>query len=237
MRWFRRAPADRPVEIDPGRHEALVQEVRHRFGPGARIRYRDQVVALVPVLDTGDGLSVAVRIVHDVAREAHADIHAQVTEINRRTGRGYAPDWQNYRPLWRQVGPDLRSPLFALPCGFHPYVHLAAAATVLGRQARRCMALTDPDRLLADVFVALDLTTAGWEFGGVPADTDGAYLVAGLITAAQQIRAAMSEPPPLPPAIRELMRRNNRTAIYDPAGGTVVGEFNIGGEMRPAFLT
>jgi hypothetical protein len=237
MRWFRRAPAERPAEPDRARQEALAQEIRHRFGADTQIRYHDQVDALTPVLDGDDGLCVAVRVVHDTAEQAHAEVLAQVAEVNRRLGRGYALDGRNYRPLWRQAGPDLRSPLFALPCGFHPYVHLAAALAVLGVHPHRCVRLTDPAVLLAHVFEVLDLTTAGWEFGRVPVDTDAAHLASRLISAAKQIRTAMAEPPPLPPAIRELMRRNNTTEVYDPTGRTVIGGINVGAEMRPAFLT
>ena len=72
----------------------------------------------------------------------------------------------------------------------------------------------------------------------MPVDTNAARLATTRIAAASQIRAAMpDEPPPLPPAIRELMRRNSTTNVYDPAGTTVVGGINLGAEMRPALLT
>jgi hypothetical protein len=237
MRWFRRAPAEGRVALDPGRQEALAQEIRHRFGGGVQMRYQDQVDALVRSLDGDDGLCVAVRVVHTVADEAHAAVLAHVAETNQRTGRGYALDGRNYRPLWRQAGHELRSPLFALPCGFHPYVHVAAALALVGASARRCIRLTDPTPLLAHVFEILDLTAAGWEFGGVRVDADAAHLANRLIEAAKQIRAAMPEPPPLPPDVREMMRRNNTTEVYDASGNTVVGGINLGAEMRPALLT
>jgi hypothetical protein len=237
MRWFRRTPSGGPVELDQGRQEALVREIRHRFGAGVQIRYHDQVQALTQVLDGDIGLSAAVRIIHEVAEEAHSGVLAQVAEIGRLTGRGHVPDRRNYRALWRQAGPHLRTPLFTLPCGFHPYVHLAAAVVIVGDNTHRCVRLTDPVHLLAHVFEIIDLVTAGWEFGGVAVDTDAASLMGRLIEAAKQIRAVLAEPPPLPPAVRELMRRNNTTAVHDPTGGTVVGRINVGAEMRPAFLT
>jgi hypothetical protein len=226
MRWFRRTPAGRSVDLDPARQEALVQEIRHRFGAGVRIPYRDQVHALRPVLDGDLGLLVAARIVRDMAEEANIEIL-----------RRYAMQGRNYRALWRQVGPALRSPLFALPGGFHPYVHLAAALGVIGANARRCVRLTDPNPLQARLLELLDLTVSGWEFGRVPVDPDAATLASGLISTTQHLRTAMpDEPPPLSPAIREMMRRNNTTHVYDPAGRAVIGGINVGAEMRPAFL-
>jgi hypothetical protein len=68
-------------------------------------------------------------------------------------------------------------------------------------------------------------------------DTDAAYLMSRLIAAAKDVRIAVGdEPPPLPPAIRELMRRNRTTPVYNPGGTSVVGGINVGAEMRPAFL-
>jgi hypothetical protein len=124
--------------------------------------------------------------------------------------------------------------LSTLPCGFHPNTHLAAAATVLGGAASRSVRLTDPARLLANVLDLIHLTVADWERGKV--SVDAGALMERLISAATQIRAVTGEPP-LPPAIRELMRRNTTTDIYDPTGGTVVGGINVGAEMRKAFLT
>ena len=38
----------------------------------------------------------------------------------------------------------------------------------------------------------------------------------------------MPEPPPLPPPVRELMRRNNTIDVHDPTGSRVVGAYNPG---------
>jgi hypothetical protein len=237
MRWFRRTPTSKPGGLDPVRQDSLIQEIRSRFEADVQPGFGEQADALVPLLDGDDGLSVAVRIVHDVSNEANANVLAQVAELNRRLGRGYVLDGRNYRPLWQQAGPELRSSFTALPCGFHPYIHLAAALTVVGANARRCVRLTDPVALMAQVLALLDLVTAGWEFGGDRVDADAAALASGLITAAQHLRTAMSDPPPLPSAARELMRRNNTTDIYDPTGATVVAGINVGERMRAAFLT
>lgn len=237
MRWFRRTRADKPGDLDPGRQEALVREIRSGFGPAPQLQNRDRADALTSLLDGDVGLAVAVRIVRDVSDEAYAEVLARVAEINKGSGRPYTMDGRNYRPLWRQTGPELRPSLSALPGGFHPYVHLAAALAVITVHSRRCVRLTEPRPLLANVFELLDLTTAGWEFGGVPVDADAADLANRLITAAQRIRTAMPDPPPLPPAVRELMRRNNTTVVRDSTGGTVVGGVNLGAQLRSTLLT
>jgi hypothetical protein len=236
MRWFRRAPADGPVELDPARQAALVQEIRHAFGPQVRVPFHQQVDALVPRLDGDDGVSVAIRIGWEIAEEAHGAIQAQVADLNR-MGRAYTLDRRYYRRLWRQAGRELRYPLFALRCGFHPYIHLPAALAVIGANAARCLRLTDPAAVLARMFEVTELTMVGWESGLVRVDTDAAYLMSGLIAAAKDLRLAVGdEPPPLPPAIREMMRTNRTSPVYDSAGTAVVGGLNVGAEMRPAFL-
>lgn len=217
MRLFRRTSVERPAQRDPGRQEALLQQIRQPIE-------RDALVALLGGDD--DGLAVALRIVRDVAEEARADVLSQLAGV----------DGGNYRQLWQSAGPNLRFPLYTLPCGFHPNVHLAAALTVIGGAASRCVRLTDPATLLGHLFDLIDLTVAGWEFGKVSVDSDAANLMEHLISTATQVRAAAGEPP-LPQAIRELMRRNNTTDIYDPTGHAVVGGINIGAEMRKAFLT
>ncbi|MEV4627263.1 hypothetical protein AB0J90_13320 [Micromonospora sp. NPDC049523] len=235
MRWFRSLLGGKKVQQDPSRQEALLQEVR-RFGARAEVRFADQADAVARLLDGDDGLSVAARILHEFADEAHAELHAQAAELYRRRGYRLVVDRRNYRPLWQAAGPELRWPLFALPGGLHPYVQVAAAVTVVGVQAPRRVRVTDPYPLLAHVFEVFDLTAAGWEYGRVRVDADGASLAHGLISTAQQIRGAMDDPPPLPPPVRELMRRNNTIDVYHPAGNGVVGAINLGAELRPALL-
>ncbi|RKR92877.1 hypothetical protein BDK92_7359 [Micromonospora pisi] len=214
----------------------MLQDVRHRFGGAVQVRFADQVDAVTRLLEGDDGVVVAARIVAEVADQAHGELLAQAGDLYRRTGHRLEVDRRNYRPLWRVAGPQLRSPLFALPGGFHPYVQVAAAVAVVGERAPRLVRMADPYPLLAHVFEVLDLTAAGWEYGRVRADVDGASLAHRLISTAQQLRAAMEEPPPLPPPARELMRRNNTIDVHDPASGQVVGGINLGAEMRPALL-
>jgi hypothetical protein len=224
------------VQHDPARQQALLADVRHRFGASAQVRFADQVGAVVQLLEDDDGLFVAARIMREVADEANAELLAQAYDLHRRTGYRVVVDRRNYRPLWREAGAELRWPLFALPCGFHPYAQVAGAVAVLGAGASRFARVTDPEPVLAHVFEVLDLTTAGWEYGRVRVDSDGAALANRLILTAQQIRAAMEKPPPLPPPVRELMRRNNSVEVYHPADNRVVGAINLGAEMRPALL-
>ncbi|MBQ0989293.1 hypothetical protein KBX08_04205 [Micromonospora sp. H61] len=236
MRWLRRLLGGRRVQLDPGRQQALLHDVQSRYGPHARIRFNEQVEALTGSLDSDDGLVVATRIVSQVADEAHVDLQAQAQDIHRRTGRRLLVHRRNYRPLWKEAGPALRWPLFALPCGFHPYAQVAAAVTVLGNRAPRLDRVTDPNPLVTRVFEVLDLTTSGWEYGRVRVDTDAATLANRLIVSAGQVLAAMDDPPRLPPAVRELMRRNNTVAVHDPAGPRAVGGINLGARMREEFL-
>ena len=46
----------------------------------------------------------------------------------------------------------------------------------------------------------------------------------------------MGEPPPLPPPIRELMRRNTTIDVHDAITDRIIGEFNPGRTMREALL-
>jgi hypothetical protein len=230
MRWFRRKPADRPLQVDPARQEALVADIRRRFGGHVQGRFHDQVAALAPLFNDDDGLTVATRIVHETAEQAHADVVAQAA------ARGHGVDRRNYRALYRHMGPDLQYRLAELPSGFHPYVHLAAALAAIQVHAKRAMALTDPNWLLVHTLEILDLTVSGWEFGRIPVGADAAHLAARLISTATQMRLTEEEPPALPPGIREVMRSNRTTTIYDPAGA-VIGEINIGADTRRSFLT
>ncbi len=236
MRWFRRGLGGRQVQHDPDRQQALLQDVRQRFGPRVPGLFSEQAAAIVRLLEGDDGLGVAAVILHEFTDSAHADLSTQVVDLHRRTGRWQPVDRRNYRPLWKAAGPELRWPLFALACELHPYVQVAAAVTVAGAQARRVVKVTDPVPLLADVFEVLDLTLAGWEFGRVRVDPDAAALVTLLISTARALRDVMAEPPPLPPPVRELMRRNNTVQVYAPTQNQIVGAINPGREMREALL-
>ncbi|RSM70070.1 hypothetical protein DMB66_09760 [Actinoplanes sp. ATCC 53533] len=236
MRWFRLGLGRRQVQHDPDRQERLLTEARQQFGAHVRVRFADQAGAVARLLDGDDGLLVAAGMLGMFADAAHADLLAQAADLHRRTGHGFAVDRANYRPLWRAAGPELRWPLFALPGGLHPYVQVSAAVTVIGGQARRTVRVTDPDPLLAHLFEVLDLTLAGWEWARVRVDTDAAALAGGLISTARELRAAMPDPPPLPPPVRELMRRNRTVDVHDPADGRIVGGINPGKEMREALL-
>jgi hypothetical protein len=216
MRWLRRLVGGRPdggvAVLDPDRQEQLARSVR------------SSTTDLESLMAGNDGMAVAVRIVAELAREAHADVAAQAAALARRPDLGQLPDPHGpFRPLWKVGGAALRSPLPGpFPCGFHPYVHLPAALGVIGADARTCLRLVDPASLLANLFDLLDLVTAGWEFGGVAPEPAATDLVDRLVTTASQVRAASpDEPPPLPPTIRELMRRNTE----------------LSARMRAAFLT
>ncbi|BCJ61947.1 hypothetical protein [Micromonospora endophytica] len=237
MGWLQRVLGGRQVEHDPGRQEALLQEVRHRFGIRVQLRARDQIEAITQLLDNEDGLVVATWVVREVADQAHTDLLSQAADLHRRTGYRLMVDRRNYRPLWREAGSELRWPLFDPPGGLHPYVQVVAAATVIGNRASRVVKATDPEPVLSSVFELFDLTSAGWEYGRVRPDTDGAELAMRLIAAAREINAALPDPPPLPQSVRELMRRNNTVHVYDPAGDRVVGGINLGAELRPALLS
>lgn len=222
MRFF--GLGKRPVQQDTAQQDALLAEVRDGFGPHVQGRFADQAAAVRARLDGDEGVLVAVRIVRDFADTANAQVRMLAPDADRR----------NYRPLWRAAGPSLRWPLFALP--YHPYVHVAAAVAVIGSQSRRVVKLTDPEPLLARMFEVLDLTLVGWEFARVAIDPDSAALAAGLIGATRDLRDAMGDPPPLPPPVRELMRRNNTVQVYEPATRQVVAGFNPGATMREALL-
>ena len=188
MRWFRRKPADKALLVDPVRQEALIADIRRRFGAHVPVRFHEQVDALVPLF-SDDGLAVATLIVHRMAEQAYADVQAQAA------ARGLAVDRRTYRALYRQMGPDLRYRLAELPCGFHPYVHLVAAPAAIRVHPKRAMVLTDPNWLLVHTLELLDLTVSGWEFGRVLVSVDAADLVGRLIAAAMQMRLTEDEPP------------------------------------------
>ncbi|AGL18957.1 hypothetical protein [Actinoplanes sp. N902-109] len=237
MRWFRLGSSRRQAEHDPGQQAALLAEVRQRYGVHVQGRFADQAQAVTGLLTGDDGLAVAAEIVREVTDGAHAELQAQAADLTMRTGHRFAVDRHNYRPLWREAGDHLRWPLFQLPGGLHPYIQVAAAVTVVGRGARRIVRTTDPRPLLAQLLEVLDLTVAGWEFGRVRVDADAATLATGLITSTRELHDEMSEPPPLPPPVRELMRRNNSYAVHDSMGTGIVGGFNPGKTMREVLLT
>lgn len=224
MRWFGRGR--RAVPQDPATQDALLRDVRQRFGGHVRVPFAEQAAAVAQLLEGDDGLVVAARILREVADSAYTDLVAQA---------GPGVDRRNYQPMWRAIGPRLRWPLFALPGGFHPYAQVTAAVAVTGERAKRAVRVLDPEPLLRDVFEVLDLTVAGWEHGRVRVDADAATLAGRLIATARDLRAAMPEPPPLPPPVRELMRRNHTVDVLDP-GGWVIGGFNPGRTMREALL-
>jgi len=227
MRWF--GLGRRPVQHDPEQQHALIQQVR-------QVRFPERPEAVAALLAGDDGLVVAAGILREFADAANADLLAQAADLHRRGGRRLIVDRRNYRPLWEEAGEYLRWSLFTLPGGLHPYVQVAAAVTVVGAGARRSVRVSDPEALLAHLFEVLDLTVDGWQFGRLRADTDGAALAVGLITAARELRAAMAEPPPLPPPVRELMRSNATIDVLDPAADRIVGTFNPGREMRESLL-
>jgi hypothetical protein len=229
MRWFRRKPADGPLLVDPARQEALIADIRRRFGGHVQAGFREQVDVLVPLFNDDDGLTVATRIVHTTAEQAYIDVQAQAA------ARGLGVDRRTYRALYRQMGADLRYRLAELPSGLHPYVHLGAALVAIGERPKRAMVLTDPNWLLVHTLELLDLTVSGWEFSRILVSADAADLATRLIAAATQMRLTEDEPPALPPGIREVMRSNRTTAIYDRAG-TVIGHINVGDQMRQSFL-
>ncbi|MFI7552519.1 hypothetical protein ACN26Z_01430 [Verrucosispora sp. WMMD703] len=236
MRWLRQLLGSKRVQLDPGRQQALLRDVRHRYGVGSPARFSEQVEAITRILNDDDGLVVAARIVSEVADEAHADLQAQAHDVHRRTGRRLLVHRRSYRPLWKEAGPALRWPLFALPGGLHPYVQVSAAVSVVGSRAPRLGQVTDPDLFLARVFEVLDLTIIGCEYGQVRVDTDVAALADRLISTAGQVLAAIDDPPRLPPPVREAMRRNNTLDVHDPTGPRVVGGINLGARMRETLL-
>ncbi|MEU8821409.1 hypothetical protein [Actinoplanes sp. NPDC048796] len=227
MRWFRRGSGS---QKDPGQQQAIVDDIRTRYGPHVPGTFLQQADAAAAQLGGDDGVLAAARVVREFADAAYADVAAQVA------GYGYAVDRRNYRPLWRETGSRLRWNLWALPGGLHPYIQVSGAVAAIGAEAKRLVKLTDPAPPLAHLFEILDLTIAGWEFARVRPDTDAATLAHRLIGTTRDLRAAMSDEPPLPQPVRELMRRNNTVNVYDPNSPAVVGGFNPGKEMREALL-
>ncbi|MBU2665966.1 hypothetical protein KOI35_20855 [Actinoplanes bogorensis] len=229
MRWFRRGGGDEPA--DPGQVRALVDDVRGRYGGHLPQPFREQSNACFAQLRAApDGLAAAIAIVGEFADDACADVYAQAAQLGR------AADRRNYRPLWRDASRELRWNLFQLPRRLHPYIQVSAAVALIGAEAKRVVRETATRPLLAQLFEILDLTVVGWEFARVRPDTDTAELAVRLIGAARDLRAAMSDEPPLPDPVRELMRTNRTIEIYDPQGPHVVAGLNPGQQMREALL-
>jgi hypothetical protein len=236
MRWFRLGSGKRQVQQDPAQQVALLEEVRHRFGPQVQATFHDQADAVTSALAGDDGLLVACRIVREFADAAYADLRTQNNDLGRRTGYAFDLDRRNYRPVWQAGAAELRWSLFALPGGLHPYIQVSAAVGVIGSEAKRVVRATDPYPVLAQLLEILDLTIAGWEFARIRVDTDAATLAHRLIDTARDIRAAISDEPPLPAPVRELMRSNRTVEVYAPDAHRVVATFNPGKEMREQFL-
>jgi hypothetical protein len=233
MRWFRRRPAERPGRGVTEQQMAIVNDIRQRFGIRQPGTFREQADAVVEILNGPEGIEAAAGIVYEFADSAHRDVQVLAADLSRSVGYQFVVDRGNYRSLWRDAQPDLRWPLFNLSCGLFPYIHVAAAVRVIGAHPKQA-----PDRepLLAGLFEILDLVIAGWEFASVRVDTDGAALATELITTARNLRMAMSKEPPLPPPVRELMRRNNTIDVHDPNAPRVVTTINPGREMREVLL-
>jgi len=232
MRWFRRARNERPGQRDEARR-MMIDDVRQRFGIHQPGSFHDQAVAVAEALTGPDGVAAAAGIVHEFAESAHSEIQRLAAELSRQVGYQFVVDRANYRPMWREAQPDLRWPLFNLPCGLFPYIHVAGAIRAISAQVKLT---TDQNRLHGRLFEILDLTIAGWEFASVRVDTDGAALASLLISTARDLRTTMSKEPPLPPAVRELMRRNNTIDVYAPDAHRIVGGINPGREMREMLL-
>jgi hypothetical protein len=232
MRWFRRTRDGRLDQQDAARR-MMIDDVRQRFGIRQPGTFQQQAPAVAEALSGPGGVAAAAGIVHEFADSAHSEFQRLAAELSRRVGYQFVVDRANYRPMWREAAHDLRWPLFDLPCGLFPYIHVAGALRVISAQAK---STKEQDRLHDHLFEILDLTIAGWEFGSVRVDTDGAALAGLLITTVRDLRTAMSKEPPLPLPVRELMRRNNTIDVYAPDAHRIVSGFNPGRQMREMLL-
>jgi hypothetical protein len=233
MRWFRRARDERLGHQDAAR-QTMINDVRQRFGIDRPGSFHHQAAAVAEALTGPDGVAAAAGIVHEFADSAHSEIQRLAGELSRQVGYQFVVDRANYRPMWREAMPDLRWPLFHLPCGLFPYIHVAGAVQAICAQVKLT---TDQNRLHGHLFEILDLTIAGWEYASVRVDTDGAALAGLLISTARDLRTTMSKEPPLPPPVRELMRRNNTIDVYAPDAHRIVDGINPGRELRETLLT
>ena len=232
MRWFRRTRDGRSGQQDAA-VRMMIDDVRQRFGIGRPGSFHHQAAAVAEALTGPDGAAAAAGVVHEFADSAHAEIQRLAAELSRQVGYQFVTDRANYRPMWREATPDLRWPLFNLPCGLFPYIHVAGAVQAISAEVK---STTDQTRLHGHLFEILDLTIAGWEFASVRVDTDGAALAGLLISTARGLRTTMSKEPPLPLPVRELMRRNNTIDVYAPDAHRIVGGINPGREMREILL-
>ncbi|GAA2848084.1 hypothetical protein Acy02nite_02400 [Actinoplanes cyaneus] len=228
MRWLR-GLGKRRVDLDPVRQQEILRELR-QFGPHGMGKLADQAVRAAALMEGPDGVAVAAVLLREFADAAFADFARQSAAL------GMTADRRNYRQLWESAGKRVRSPLFATPGGIHPYVHVAAAVNVVGAQAAAAVKIVDPVPLLSHMFEVLDLTLAGWEFGRVLVDVNGATLAVNLITAATALRGEMADPPPLPQPARTQMRSNKSVNVLDPAVSRIVGQWNPGKQMRECLL-
>ncbi|BCJ39920.1 hypothetical protein GCM10010168_27790 [Actinoplanes ianthinogenes] len=229
MRWFRGLGKKR-IEQDPIRQQELLAELRQRFGPHAPGKLAAQAGQAASLLTGIDGVAVAATVLREFADGAYANVAHQSAAL------GMPADRRNYRPLWESAGKRLRSPLFTTPHGLHPYVQVAAAVQAIGAQPADTILVTAPVPLLTHMFEILDLTLAGWEYGRILVDVDGATLAVNLITAATAVRNEMSDPPPLPAPARTQMRSNKSVNVLDPAVSRIVGQWNPGKQMRECLL-
>jgi hypothetical protein len=231
MRWFRRKTSER---LGPRAEDRqAIDDVRRRFGLHQPGSFGDQANAVAAALAGPEGVGAAAGVVQEFADSAHDEIRGLAAALSRSVGYQFVVERENYRPLWRDAQADLKWPLFALPSGWFPYIHVAGAIRVIGAYPKQA---PDQNRLLAHLFEVLDLTIAGWEFANVRVDTDGAALAAGLITTTRALRDAMSKEPPLPPPVRELMRSNKTIEVYAPDAPHVVAHFNPGRTLREVLL-
>jgi hypothetical protein len=229
MRWLRDL-GKRRIQQDPAQQQELLRELRQRFGPRAPGKLGVQATRAAALLDGIDGVAVAGTVMREFADGVYENFAAQSAAL------GLTADRRNYRALWEAAGKRMRSPLFAVPGGFHPYVQVTAAVSVLGGQPAQTVRIVDPLPLLSHMFEVLDLTLAGWEYGRVLVDVDGATLAVNLITAATAIRNEMPDPPPLPQPARTQMRSNKSVNVLDPAVSRIVGQWNPGKQMRECLL-
>jgi hypothetical protein len=107
MRWFRRKPADGPLLVDPARQEALIADIRRRFGGHVQVRFREQVDALVPLLNDDPNyprppelLTKPALSTHMVKPSGRGPDAAACPRTHRFSSQEPRPGWR--RPWWRR---------------------------------------------------------------------------------------------------------------------------------------